>query len=111
MNEDRKIVTEKLGVESFYDFLDQKTPEEVIERMKEFRAHQYGDRHISFNVEPYGYDGAAELELWEHRPETDEEYEARIDKELSNEARREKNRAAKEAKELAEYNRLKAKFG
>lgn len=110
MNENRKIVTEKLGVESFYDILDQKTPQEVIERMNEL-AREYSGRHISFNVEPYGYDGGVDLELWEHRPETDEEYEARIDKELSDEARREKNRAAKEAKELAEYNRLKAKFG
>lgn len=89
----RKEITVRLCTESFYDILDQKTPEEVIERMRELQS-EYEGRKISFDVEPYGYDGGLELVLYEHRLENDEEFEKRT----------------KVDKELAEYERLKKKF-
>lgn len=105
----RKEITAKLGTESFYDILDQKTPEEVIERMRELRA-EYTGRKVSFNVAPYGYDGGIELELWEHRLENDREFEKRMAEEKKVKDARKKQKADKEARELAEFMRLKKKF-
>lgn len=106
----RKEVTEKLGTESFYDILDQKTPEEVIEGMQGFIQH-YSGRKVSFNVAPYGYDGGMELELYEHRLETDKEYEKRLAEEKKEREKKKKAKADKDARDLAEYERLKKKFG
>lgn len=105
----RKIVNVRLGEESFYDILDQRTPEEVIERMKELQAG-YPGRHVYFNVSGYGYDGGKELELWESREETDKEFNKRIAEESKIKAKQKEAKAMKEAKELAEYERLKKKF-
>lgn len=105
----RKMVNVKIGTESFFDILDQMTPNEVIERMKELQAG-YPDRHVFFNVSPYGYDGGIELELWESREETDREFNKRVAEEKKE---REKKAAATKAKtdrEFAEYVRLKKKF-
>ena len=106
----RKEITEKLGTESFYDILDQKTPEEVIAGMQGFIQH-YAGRKVSFNVSPYGYDGGMELELYEHRLETDKEYEKRIAEEKKASVKRKKAKADKDARDRAEYERLKKKFG
>ena len=105
----RKEITVKLGTESFYDILDQKTPEEVIERMRELQS-EYEGRKISFDVEPYGYDGGTQLVLYEHRLENDEEFEKRAKIEANEREIKKRNTATKEAKELAEYERLKKKF-
>lgn len=105
----RKEITEKLGTESFYDILDQKTPEEVIERMQELRA-EYPDRKVSFNIAPYGYDGGIELELWEHRLENDKEFAKRREAEAKVREQERQRRLAKADKERAEYERLKKKF-
>lgn len=105
----RKIVNVKIGTESFYDILDQMTPGEVIERMKELQAG-YPERHVYFNVSGYGYDGGKELELWESREETDKEFNKRIAEESKIKAKQKEAKAMKEAKELAEYERLKKKF-
>lgn len=105
----RKEIADKLGTESFYDILDQKTPEEVIERMKELRAG-YSDRNVSFNVAPYGYDGGMELELWEHRLENDKEFNKRTEKEAKERELEKKRKQAKVDKEFAEYQRLQKKF-
>lgn len=105
----RKEITQRLGTESFYDILDQKTPEEVIERMRELQS-EYTGRKISFDVEPYGYDGGTQLVLYEHRLENDEEFEKRTEAEAKEREMKKQKTATKEAKELAEYERLKKKF-
>ena len=105
----RKIVNVKIGTESFYDILDQMTPAEVIERMDELQAG-YPDRDVFFNVSPYGYDGGLNLELWERREETDREFNKRIAEESKIKAKQKESKAIKQAKELAEYQRLKKKF-
>jgi len=105
----RIIVREHLGVKCFYELLDQKTPEEVIDVMQSY-IESYKGRDVYFTVEPYGYDGGIQLELWERRLETDEEFEKRIAKEAVAKAKEKKAKAAKREKELAEYQRLKKKF-
>ena len=106
----RKTVNVRLGEESFYDILDQRTPEEVIERMKELQAG-YPDRHVYFNVSGYGYDGGMNLELWESREETDKEYNKRVAEEKRERDRKRAATKAKKDKEFAEYVRLQKKFG
>lgn len=106
----RRIVTQRLGEESFYDILDGNTPEQVIERMQQLRAG-YPGRDVYFDVSSYGYDGGKELNLYERRLETDKEFEKRIAEEKKVKAKEKEAKAVKEAKELAEYERLKKKFG
>jgi len=105
----RKIVNIRLGEESFYDILDQRTPAEVIERMKELQAG-YPDRHVYFNVSSCGYDGDKELELWESREENDKEYAERLAREKKEKQIKKQNKADQEAKEFAEFQRLQKKF-
>ena len=105
----RKEVTVKLGTESFYDILDQKTPEQVIERMQELRA-EYPDRKISFDVEPYGYDGGTELVLYEHRLENDKEFSKRREAETKDREKEKLRKRTNQEKEFAEYQRLQKKF-
>jgi hypothetical protein len=105
----RKEITVKLGTESFYDILDQKTPEQVIGEMQGF-IQFYAGRKISFNVAPYGYDGGLELELWEHRLENDREFEKRTEAEAKERELEKKRKQAKVDKEFAEYQRLQKKF-
>jgi len=105
----RKIVTESLGSESFYDILDSKTPEQVIRRMHEIRAY-YGDRDVYFDIQSYGYDGGKELYMYERRLENDKEYDARLAKEKKERAQKKTAAQAKKDKEYGEYMRLKAKF-
>lgn len=105
----RKIVNVKIGSESFYDILDQKTPAEVVERMNELQAG-YPDRHVYFNVSPYGYDGGLDLELWESREETDREFNKRVAEEKKEREKKSAAAQAKKDRELAEYQRLKKKF-
>ena len=105
----RKEITEKLGTESFYDILDQKTPEQVIERMQELRA-EYPDRKVSFDVEPYGYDGGLELVLYAHRLENDREFKKRREAEAKDREKEKLRKRTNEEKERAEYERLKKKF-
>jgi len=105
----RKIITESLGSESFYDILDSKTPEQVIERMQEIRAY-YGDRDVYFDIQSYGYDGGKELYMYERRLETDKEYEKRIAEEKKERAKKKSAAQAKKDREYGEYMRLKAKF-
>ena len=105
----RKTVNVKLGEESFYDILDQKTPAEVVERMKELQAG-YPDRHVYFNVSSYGYDGGKELELWESREETDKEFNKRVAEEKKEREKKAAATKAKKDREFAEFMRLKKKF-
>jgi hypothetical protein len=105
----RKEISVELGTESFYDILDQKTPEEVITRMLGLRA-EYPDRKISFNVSPYGYDGGVELELWELRLENDKEFAKRREAEAKDREKEKLRKRTNAEKEFAEYQRLQKKF-
>jgi len=105
----RKIVTESLGSESFYDILDSKTPEQVIQRMQEIREY-YGDRDVYFDIQSYGYDGGKELYMYERRLENDKEYDRRIALEKKEKVKAKDAKALKKAKERAEFERLKKKF-
>ena len=97
----RKEIYVKLGTESFYDILDQRTPEQVIAEMQAF-IETYQGRKITFNVAPYGYDGGLELELWESREETDREFEKRRTQEKVAAEKARKARETKKARALAQ---------
>jgi hypothetical protein len=94
---------------SLYDILDCKTPDEVIQKMEEFKE-AYQDRKIGFGVEHYGYDGGLEIVLQETRLETDKEYDRRIKAEQKEEERLKAAMAKTDEKERKEYERLKKKF-
>ena len=89
----------------YYDLFNNKTPDEIIELMNEFKDN-YPNRDLYFRFVRYGYDGGVELFVNERRKENDKEYKERMeqDEKSSNKLK------AKEAKELAEYKRLKAKY-
>ena len=109
MSKARKILdVEANEYVDFYEF-DGKTPEEIIERMKALRA-EMGERDVYFYINHYGYDGGKELTLRERREENDKEYDARIKSEDKARAKAKADKAAKEAKERAEFERLKKKF-
>lgn len=105
----RKIITESLGSESFYDILDGKTPEQVIQRMQELREY-HGDHDVYFDVQSYGYDGGLELYLYQRREENDREYNTRVAKEKLERAKKKMAAQSKKDKEYGEYLRLRAKF-
>ena len=104
---ERRVVNKKVGdvYADYIDFFDDKTPDEIIKTMTEFKG-LYPNRDLCFSFEPYGYDGGVDLFVYERRLENDEEYLERI--ELETKAKDKVK--AKEAKELAEYKRLKAKY-
>jgi hypothetical protein len=92
-----------------FDDFDGKTPEEIIETMKALRE-EVGDDDVYYHIERYGYDGGKELKLRQRRYETDREYNKRIVDEQKVKAKAKADKAAKEAKEFAEYQRLQKKF-
>lgn len=93
----------------FYDVIDSRTPDEIIEIMEHYKE-RFKDRDVYFSVESYGYDGGKELKLRERREETDREYYKRLDEEKKAKDAKKKLKAAQEAKEFAEYERLRKKF-
>lgn len=105
----RKLINVQLGNESFYNLLDQKTPDEVISEMLAL-SNQHGDRKIYFNISPYGYDGGLELELWETREENDKELAARRAQEAKEREKEKKRKLTNSEKEFKEYLRLQKKF-
>ncbi len=105
----RKILDVEAREYVDFDEIDGKTPEEVIERMKALRE-SVGDRDVYFYISRYGYDGGKELTLRERREETDKEYNKRIAEEKKDRLKAKETKALKEAKERAEYLRLKKKF-
>lgn len=105
----RKEITVKLGTESFYDILDQKTPMQVIAEMQEFDL-RYAGRKVSFNVAPYGYDGGLELEVYEHRLENDKEFAKRRAAETKDREKEKLRKLTNAEKEFKEYLRLQKKF-
>lgn len=105
----RKILDVEAREYVDFDEIDGKTPEEVIERMKALRA-DVGDRDVYFYISRYGYDGGKELTLRERREETDKEYNKRLAEEKKDRLKAKETKALKEAKERAEYERLRKKF-
>ncbi len=110
MTKPKKII---IDVESnlYVDFdeFDGKTPEQIIETMKTYAFH-YPDRDLYFHINHYGYDGGKELEMRERRLENDKEFNKRIAEEKKSKDLKQQQKADKEAKELAEFLRLKKKF-
>jgi hypothetical protein len=106
----RKILDVRLDdYVDFYDVLSLKTPDEVVEAMKYYQK-QYAGRDVYFSVETYGYDGGKELTLRERREENDKEFAKRTADEKKERAIKKSAKVLKEAKERAEYERLKKKF-
>jgi hypothetical protein len=106
----RKTIVEPVAVESFYDLLDQKTPEEAIEMMKLEREY-YKDRDVYFSLERPYLDSDLELHVYERREETDAEYKKRIAAEKKFAGKMKELESKKKDKEYAEYLRLLKKFG
>ena len=106
----RKILDVSANEYIDFDEFDGKTPEQVIENMKAIRK-EMGDRDVYFFIQHYGYDGGKELTLRERRKETDKEYNKRIAEEKKDRLKAKETKALKEAKERAEYERLRKKFG
>lgn len=93
----------------FYDVIDGRTPADIIQLMGYYQE-RFKDRDVYFSVESYGYDGGKDLKLRERREETDQEYKKRIAREQKDKAAKKKAKADKDARDLAEYMRLKKKF-
>jgi len=93
----------------FYDVLDGKSPDGVVETMKDWQE-RFAGRDVYFHVKRYEYDGDMAVELRERREETDKEYNKRIAEEKKVKDKAKESKKLKEAKELAEYERLKKKF-
>lgn len=93
----------------FYDVLDGKTPDQVVEAMKYYQD-KYAGRDVYFDIQPYGYDGGKDLKLRERRLENDKEFEKRVAEEKKAKAKAKEAKATKEAKEFLEYQRLQKKF-
>lgn len=93
----------------FYDVLDGKTPDQVVEAMAYYQQ-TYAGRYVYFDVQSYGYDGGKDLKIRERRLENDKEYGERMREEEKEKTKARATKAAKELKERAEYERLKKKF-
>ena len=107
--EKRKILDLDANLYADFDDFDGKTPEQIIENMQAFRA-EYPDRDLYFHIKHYGYDGGKEMTLRERRLENDKEYAKRIADEQKEKTKAKENKAIKEAREFAEYQRLQKKF-
>lgn len=107
--EKRLIVDVEADMYVDFGEFDGKTPEEIIEAMKVFRA-EYPGRDLYFHIDYYGYDGGKELKVRERREETDKEFEKRIAREKKDSESKKRAKAEKEAKEFLEYQRLQQKF-
>jgi hypothetical protein len=94
----------------FYDVLEGKTPDQVVEAMKYYQE-KYVGRDVYFDIQSYGYDGGKELKIRERRLENDKEFEKRIAEEKRVKAKEKEAKATKEAREFLEYQRLQKKFG
>ena len=107
----RKIVDVKVDdcYVDLYDIIDGRTPASIIEVMTHYQQ-RFAGRDVYFDIESYGYDGGKELVLRERREETDREYYKRLEQEQKIKEKIKKTKAQKEAKDLAEYERLKKKF-
>jgi hypothetical protein len=109
MKERKEVTVTIESCVSLYDILDYNTPDEVIQKMEEYKR-AYQDRKIKFDVQTYGHDGGVEIVLKETRLETDKEYDRRIKAEQKEEERLKAAMAKTDEKERKEYERLKKKF-
>ena len=108
----RQIVREKLKEIPLWYILDGTTPGEVITYMQKLTAeNQESDTYFKLEY-GYGDDGdELYLYLYQRREENDAEYTLRTAKEKKERDAKKAEKSAKVAKELAEYERLKKKFG
>lgn len=109
MRKKRLIIDQRIGSLSFFDILDDNTPDNVIAEINKIKQ-EYKDRDIYFKVEYYGYDGGCDLNLHERRLENDEEYNMRLADEKKMDKQRKNKQRSIEEKERAEFERLKRKF-
>ena len=105
------LVTEIINDMSFYDIIDGKTPDEVIQEMERLKT-RYGEgaHRLHFDVHAYGYDGGLELYFYRERYETDKEWQIRTEHEAKERAKKAEAEKKKLDKEFAEYERLRKKF-
>jgi hypothetical protein len=106
----RITVKEKVIDDSLYD-LDGLTVDEIaswVERLRE----QFGQKYhtLRLSVEPYGYEGGAELVIYGEREENNVEYDKRVEKARKEREHQKAIKEAKKTKEYGEYLRLKEKF-
>lgn len=94
---------------SLSGLLDYHNPDGLIEVMKMYKE-RYAGRDIYFHTTYCGYDGGSELSIRERREENDEEFNARIQEETRVKEKQKKTKATRDAKERAEYERLKKKY-
>ena len=124
--DDRKIITEELKSICVFDIFCDTTLSQVQDYltgiMDNLQARTKGFRNFRFNADTVGYDGVAEVFIIADRDETDEEYNARLEKKRKAEERRqkaivrseEKFRRMTEENEAAEkalYEKLREKYG
>ena len=105
----RLIIDVEADIYVDFDEFDLQTPAQIIDRMRQFIIN-YPNRDLYFYVESYGYDGGKELRLRERRLETDKEFDRRIKEDNKNKEKEKLTKATKQAKEIAEYARLKKKY-
>ena len=106
----KRTVTEIIDHDlSFFDLLDKKSPDEVIQKVKEYKD-QYPDREIIFDVSHWGYDGGIDLSLIGTRLETDAEYNKRLKAEQKEREKISAAKAKSDEQDRKTYERLKKKF-
>lgn len=124
--EDRETITEELKSICVFDIFCDTTLSQVQDYltgiMDNLQAQTKGFRNFRFNADTVGYDGVAEVFIVADRDETDEEYNARLEKKHKAEERRQKAIARSEEKfrrmteeneaaEKALYEKLREKYG
>ena len=100
------IVRDYIHIDNIFDG---HTPHDIIDRMEDIKQ-QFKDRHVYFSVAYDPYEGTMHLELRESREENDQEYEKRLATEQKIKEKEKKKKIDDDARELAEYERLKKKF-
>jgi hypothetical protein len=105
-NWSRETVENLVEELTLYDFFD-RSADETIDQIVKLKS-KYSDK-IRFTVE--SWDDYYSIAVRESRLETDAEYESRLQSQEEALAKWSKNKKDKEAKERAEYERLKKKFG
>jgi hypothetical protein len=100
------IVRDYIQIDNIFDG---HTPHDIIDHMEDIKQ-QFKDRYVYFNVEYDPYEGTMYLELRESREENDQEYEQRLATEQKIKEKEKKKKIDDDARELAEYERLKKKF-
>ena len=100
------VVKHSLDIE---ELLSGRTFEEVKAEMGRLEK-MYQGRDVHFETRGFGYDGGVELVLVERRPETDKEYERRVDILQKAEQANQRIKERKRERDRKEYERLRRIF-